>query len=120
MALLTSSYFHLIYSLSLFKLKTSLIIFLYFSLFLKIQVRPIWAVTSPGNYGLYDQVEALKWVKKNIAFFGGDPQKVTVFGESAGAASVAHLMASPKAKGVQEMCDQFNDKFNLFRINRSL
>ncbi|HXY00616.1 MAG TPA: carboxylesterase family protein [Candidatus Limnocylindrales bacterium] len=55
---------------------------------------------SSGNYGLLDQIAALKWVRANISAFGGAPENVTIFGQSAGAISVADLMRSPLAKGL--------------------
>ncbi len=53
-----------------------------------------------GNYGLLDQIEGLRWVQRNIAAFGGDPEHVTIFGESAGGMSVLCLMVAPQAKGL--------------------
>ncbi|TLM75584.1 carboxylesterase/lipase family protein [Pseudarthrobacter sp. NamB4] len=51
----------------------------------------------PGNLGLLDQLEAFRWVQRNIAAFGGDPARVTAFGQSAGGDAIAHLMATPEA-----------------------
>ena len=56
---------------------------------------PSW----PGNYGLMDQIQGLKFVRDNIRGFGGDPNKVTIFGQSSGAASVGLLELIPQAKG---------------------
>lgn len=51
-----------------------------------------------GNYGILDQIEALRWIRRNIAALGGDPDRVTIFGESAGAGSVLCLMVAPQAQ----------------------
>lgn len=65
---------------------------------------PALSAESPhevsGNYGLLDQLAALRWVHQNISGFGGDPENVTIFGQSAGGGSVAGLLASPLSKGL--------------------
>jgi para-nitrobenzyl esterase len=55
---------------------------------------------SSGNYGILDQIEALKWLKNNVSAFGGDPENITIAGQSAGSMAVNILIASPQAKGL--------------------
>lgn len=55
---------------------------------------------ASGNYGLQDQIQALRWIRDNISAFGGDPERVTIFGQSAGGEDVCLLMASPLSEGL--------------------
>ena len=67
---------------------------------------------NSGDYGLQDQQFALRWVKDNVAAFGGDPSKVTTFGESAGGSSQCDLIASPTAKGLFEQAISVSGEYN--------
>ncbi|XP_065285434.1 acetylcholinesterase-1-like isoform X3 [Dermacentor albipictus] len=88
---------------------------------------------APGNMGLYDQVEALRWVRANVEFFGGDPNAVTLVGQSAGAISISYHMMSPMSKGLFHRAvmlsgtpsslayvDSIDQNDNFRRIGRSL
>ena len=57
---------------------------------------------ASGNYGLLDMVAALEWVRDNIATFGGDPERVMIFGESAGGGAVMSVMLMPQAEGLYQ------------------
>lgn len=70
-----------------------------------------------GNYGVLDQVEALKWVKKNISKFGGDPDNVTIVGQSAGSDSVNALIMTPKAKGLFKNAVAMSFNYINFKID---
>ncbi len=83
--------------------------------------------TTSGNLGLLDQIASLRWVKENISSFGGNPDNVTVFGESAGAMSIGALLVSPLAKGLfhkvimqSGACDNIIDSDEASRVTRQL
>jgi para-nitrobenzyl esterase len=71
-----------------------------------------------ANFGMLDSIAALQWVQKNAAAFGGDPKRVTIFGESAGAGMVANLQASPLAKGLFERAIGESSSWSTAQINR--
>lgn len=74
--------------------------------------------TDSGNLGIIDQVEALRWVRRNISRFGGDPDNVTIFGESAGGSSVLALMATPLADGLFHRAIALSPSMNQLRTRQ--
>ncbi|MBN1288076.1 MAG: carboxylesterase family protein, partial [Actinobacteria bacterium] len=84
---------------------------------------PLLGMRSPhgvsGNYGMQDQIAALKWIKRNIELFGGDPACVTAFGESSGAISILNLMVSPIAAGLfQRAISQSGSFYDAYPMHR--
>lgn len=69
---------------------------------------------APGNAGLKDQVMALKWVKDNIHFFGGCPNRVTIFGDSSGGASVQYHMLSPMSEGSENSYFVYLETYTIY------
>ena len=75
----------------------------------------------PGNAGMLDQIEALRWINKFIRYFGGDPACVTIVGESAGGASTSFLLISPPARGKSaENHELLNDIVASCKISESI
>ncbi|XP_066292863.1 pyrethroid hydrolase Ces2e-like [Branchiostoma lanceolatum] len=71
----------------------------------------------PGNYGLLDQVRAMEWVKENIRNFGGDPERVTLFGQSAGGVSISYHLLSPLSKGLFQRAISQSGTWKTFPVN---
>lgn len=61
-------------------------------------------LNCPGNWGLKDQILALHWIKRNIRNFGGNPDKISIVGQSAGSSSVSYILQSPKSAGTVSAC----------------
>jgi para-nitrobenzyl esterase len=76
---------------------------------------------TSGNYGLMDQIAALRWVRENIASFGGDPENVTLFGESAGAQAISEIMASPLSHDLFDkvILESGSSSYNALHLKKS-
>ena len=70
-------------------------------------------IKQTGNFGLEDQILSLQWLKKNIKYFGGDPNNITIFGESAGGAHISYHLVSPASEGLFEKAIIQSGGYNL-------
>ena len=75
---------------------------------------------APGNYGLWDAVQALRWVNENIAYFGGDIERITIFGQSAGAAVASYMLYAPATQGLFHRCITLSGSAGGWWANSSL
>jgi acetyl esterase/lipase len=88
-----------------------LLIYVFFKGFLSFDTDDV-----PGNAGIFDQIEALRWVNKYVEYFGGDPSQITIAGESAGSASVTLLLLAPQTRGFNPVPTLYWKSTTLFSI----
>jgi carboxylesterase type B len=88
-----------------------LLIYVFFKGFLSFDTDDV-----PGNAGIFDQIEALRWVNKYVEYFGGDPSQITIAGESAGSASVTLLLLAPQTRGFNPVPTYIALEFHQFFV----